>query len=366
MSVSNVSDSDIKKRLNAIADAEQDERERISERKRMRKVSRSNTALKGEVRTLSKMLDESAVTIETLEALREKPRLGRKMAKVRGRKGGKLPVAWVALASDWHTCELVTLDQSNGMNEHNPEIGRERAFEWARNLVKMVKLSQERLDVKTLVLWLGGDFLVNSGMHYGGMWDVGMTPEQEARVIRNLLVEIITFLRAELDVERIHIPTSWGNHDRSSMKIVPGLAKDFSHASIVYEDLASWFARDPSITFEISTAEWNLVDVHGYPILFHHGHGIRYGGGVGGISIPLMKKAGVLARDYDFRTICIGHYHQCQIFGAGQAVCNGSLVGMNGYSTDGGFPSEPPAQMAFVIDLERLEISDFYRVWGCL
>ena len=357
-------DSEIKERLAEAADSEQDERDRISERKRMRGVLRSNASLKAENRALAAMLDESASSIATLEALREKPRPGRPMKPVKGRRAGKRPVAWVALASDWHTAELVTLDQSNGMNEHNPDIGRGRAFEWARNLVTMIKLSQPRLDVKTLVLWLGGDFLVNSGMHYGGMWDVSMTPEQEARLIRNLLVEIIAFIRAELDVERIHIPTSWGNHDRSSMKIVPGLAKDFSHASIIYEDLASWFASDRSITFEISTSEWNLVDVHGYPILFHHGHGIRYGGGVGGLSIPLLKKAGVLSRDYDFRTIAIGHYHQCQIFGAGQAVCNGSLVGMNGYSTDGGFPSEPPAQMAFVIDLERLEISDFYRVWG--
>ena len=357
-------DSEIVERLTEIAEAEQDERDRISERKRMRKVQRDNSSLKSEIRTLSKMLDESGVTIEALEALRQKPKPGKSMRKVKARRKGKLPVAWVALASDWHTCEIVSKAQSNGMNEHSPEIGRERAFRWARNLVTMIKLSQTRLEVKTLVLWLGGDFLVNAGMHYGGFWDVSMTPEQEARVIRNLLVEIITYLRAELDIERIHIPTSWGNHDRSSLKIVPGLAKDFSHASIIYEDLASWFAGDPSITFDIATAEWNLVDVHGYPILFHHGHAIRYGGGVGGISIPLLRKAGVLSRDYDFETIAVGHFHQCQIFGAGTALVNGSLVGMNGYSTDGGFPSEPPAQMAFVLDLERLEISDFYRVWG--
>jgi hypothetical protein len=357
-------DSKIQQRLAEADEAEQDDRDRIRERKRMRKISRDNLTLKSEIRTLGKMLDEAGVSIEALEALREKPKAGKVMREVKSRRKGKLPVAWVALASDWHTAELVSMGQSNGMNEHSPEIGRERAFTWARNLVTMVKLSQPRLDVKTLVLWLGGDFLVNHGLHYGGLWDVSMTSEQEARMIRNLLVEIIAFLRKELDVERIHIPTSWGNHDRTSEKIVPGHAKDFSHASIIYEDLAAWFAADPSITFEISTSEWNLVDVHGYPILFHHGHAIRYGGGVGGISIPLLKKAGVLSRDYDFRTIVCGHFHQCQIFGAGQAVMNGSLVGMNGYSTDLGLASEPPAQMAFVIDLERLEISDFYRVWG--
>jgi len=48
-------------------------------------------------------------------------------------------------------------------------------------------------------------------------------------------------------------------------------------------DLAAWFARDPSIEFRIAEAEWQAVDVHGYGLLFHHGHAVRYGGGVGGL-----------------------------------------------------------------------------------
>lgn len=347
------------------ADSNEAQAERIRAARKQENSHRKIRDLKAELKLTRAEHEMTEERIAALESLRPKPRPGKPMRKVkRRRKGNKLPVAWVALASDWHTAENVTLSQSNGMNEHSPEIGRERAFIWARNLVHMIKLSQSRVDVKTLVLWLGGDFLVNFGMHYGGLLGGTMTSEQEARMIRNLLVEIITYIRKELDVERIVIPTSWGNHDRSTPKIVPGHAKDFSHATIIYEDLASWFATDPSIEFQISSTEWNLVDVHGYAILFHHGHEISYGGGVGGISIPLLRKVGVLSRDYQFRTVCIGHFHQAQVFGAGTAILNGSLVGMNAYSTNKGFASEPPAQMAFVVDLERLQISDLYRVWG--
>lgn len=365
MNGSKDSEEEIASRMDEAEDAELSERDRMSERKRMRKVERTNRDLKAEVQALSRLVDEKEDTVALLEGLRSPVPKPKKLKPIRHRRGDKkLPVAWVALASDWHTPELVALGQTNGLNEHNPEIGIERAWKWARGLVDMVKLSQVRLDVRTVVIWLGGDFLVNDGLHYAGIKTVGMSPPQEATMIRNLLAEVLGWIRAELDVERILLPTSWGNHDRSTPKIVPGHAGDYSYANEIYKDLASWFAADSSMEFVISTSEWNHVDVHGYPILFHHGHALRYAGGVGGLSVPLMRKIGQLRADYDFRSLCIGHFHQSGMFQAGTAFTNGSLVGYNGYAADLGLPSEPPSQVAFVIDLERLQVSDWFRLWG--
>ena len=346
------SEEDISRRLDVAEDGELDERDRVSERKKMRTVQRTNQDLQKEVRALSRMVDERDDTIALIEALRERPPKSKAMKRIKRRRDKKLPVAWVALASDWHTPELVSLAQTNGLNEHNPEIGIRRAWTWARGLVDMVKLSQDRLDVRTRVLWLGGDFMVNDGLHYAGIKSVSLTPPQEATLVRNLLTEIVGWIRSELQVERIVIPTSWGNHDRSTPKIVPGSAGDYSYANEIYKDMASWFAGDPSIEFRISTAEWGVVDIHGYRILFHHGHGLKYAGGVGGLGVPLMRKIGQLRSDYDFRSLCIGHFHQSGMFQAGTAFTNGSLVGSNGYSTDLGLASE------------RQQVSDWYRIWG--
>lgn len=320
--------------------------------------------LRSEIRELHRELDAREEDIATLEALREKPAKPKALKPKRRKRDGKQPAAFVALASDWHTCEVVSLTQTGGLNEHNQEIGTERAWRWAKAIVRMLKREQLTTEVYSLVLWLGGDFLVNDGLHYKSERACDLSPPDEAQFIRNLLVGIIGHIRSELDVPRIVIPTSWGNHDRTTAKIVPGHAGDYSHIQPVYRDLASWFAADSSIDFHVSEAEWLELDVHGYPMLFHHGHAIRYGGGVGGLAVPLLRQVGRLHSDYDFRTLNVGHFHQRGVFQGGAAFCNGSLVGANGYSRDHGMPSERPAQVAYSLDLERMDIGNIYTIWG--
>jgi len=346
-----------------LAEAEQEEAERVSARA-VHRNRRTIADLRREIRELHRELDEREEDIATLEALRDKPTKAKRLRPQKRKRDGKQPAAFVALASDWHTCEVVSLKQTGGINEHSQEIGEERAWRWANALVKMVKREQLTTEVHSLVLWLGGDFLVNDGLHYKSERACDLSPPDEAQFIRNMLAELIGFIRAELDVPHIVIPTSWGNHDRSTIKMVPGHAGDYSHIQPVYRDLAAWFAADSSIDFHISDAEWLELDVHGYPMLFHHGHAIRYGGGVGGLAVPLLRQMGRLHSDYDFKTLNVGHFHQRGVFQGGTAFCNGSLVGPNGYSRDHGMPSEKPAQVAYTLDLERMDIGNVYTLWG--
>lgn len=332
--------------------------------RREHKARRTVSDLKREVRELNRLVDSLEEQNAVLESLRPDPPVHKVMKPKKRKRGGKLPSAFVALASDWHTCEVVSLKQTGGINEHSREIGEERAWRWAKALATMVKREQETCDVESLVVWLGGDFLVNNGLHYKSEHACEYSPPDESRIVRDLLAQILGYLRAELDVPRIVLPTSWGNHDRSTIKMVPGHAGDYSHAQAIYRDLAGWFAADPTFDFRISEAEWLELDVHGYPLLFHHGHAIRYGGGVGGLAVPLLRIVGRLKSDYNFRTLNIGHHHQRNVVQGGTAFCNGSLVGPNGYSRDLGLPSERAAQVAYTIDLERLDISNVYTIWG--
>lgn len=339
--------------------------EQAGQARREYQSRRTIADLKSEIRDLHKFVDALEEHNAVLESLREKPKKPKALKHKRRSAGEKKPAALVALASDWHTCEIVSKRQTGGINEHNREIGEERAWRWASALTKLIKREQQTSDVQSLVLWLGGDFLVNDGLHYKSERGCDYSPPDEARIVRDLLAQIIARLRADLDVSRIAIPTSWGNHDRSTPKMIPGHAGDYSHIQSVYKDLAGWFASDDSIDFHIAEAEWLELDVHGYPLLFHHGHAIRYGGGVGGIAVPLLRTVGRLQRDYRFRTLNIGHHHQRNVVQGGTAFVNGSLVGANGYSRDLGLPSEQAAQIAYTIDLERQDIANHYTIWGC-
>ena len=115
---------------------EKDEAERVAARAAHR--SRRTVAdLRAENRELHATIDALEEDIATLEALRAKPPKLKVMSPTKRTRGGKLPAAFVALASDWHTCEIVTARQTGGRNVHNQEIGTERAWRWARGLVRM-------------------------------------------------------------------------------------------------------------------------------------------------------------------------------------------------------------------------------------
>lgn len=346
-----------------LAEVEEAEADRIFTRARHRN-RRVVADLRRELREANEYADQLERDIETLEALRSKPRPVATLEPAKRKRGGKLPAAFVALASDWHTCEIVNPAKTLGKNEHNQEIGVERAWRWARGIVTMCKREQETCDVKSLVLWLGGDFMVNDSLHYKSERSVDLSPPDEARFMRDLLAQIIAYIRAELDVPRLVILTSWGNHDRTSLKVIPGLGAEYSYMQWVYRDLASWFAKTPGVEFRIAESEWSVADIHGYRVGFHHGHFIKYGGGVGGLGIPLLKKVRIAAREHNVRTVCVGHFHTRGTYEAGLAFSNGSLVGTSAFSSDMMFQSEPPAQVAFVIDLERQDISNVYAIWG--
>ena len=328
------------------------------------RTRRTIADLRAELREMNALADSLEERNALLESLQAKPQRARKLKPTKRKRGGKRPAAFVALASDWHTCEIVSRQSTGGINEHNQEIGVERAWRWARSLVSLVKREQASSEIQSLAIWLGGDMLVNDGLHYKSERTCDLSPPDEARFIRDLLAELLTWIRAELDVPRIVVPTSWGNHDRSTPKMLAGHAGDYSHIQPVYRDLAAWFGADSSMEFRIAESEFLPLDLHGYKVLFHHGHAIRFGGGVGGLAVPFLRAAGRLRADYDFSTLCIGHHHQRNVFQGGVGIANGSLVGANGYSRALGLPSEPAAQVAFAVDLERLEVANIYTIWG--
>ena len=334
-------------------DAEATARQLYQLRDRNRRLSKEN-------RDLSATLDALSGRVAVLEELRADPP---KVKVKRPRKRAKDAASFVALFSDWHTHEIVTPSRSYG-NEHNSEIGHERAWECARGVVALCKREQQTRSVERLVVWLGGDFLTNDDMHYKSERVVDISPHAEARASRDLLAQILGYFRAELDVPEIVVPTSVGNHGRSTQRMVDGQAVDYSFEQDIYLDLESWFAADPSFRFEVADAEWYVCDVGGYRLLFHHGHSIGYGSGLAGLAYPLRKAIASQSVNLEFETLCIGHYHQMGIYHGSKAITNGSLVGMNNWGAAKKFAGERPAQAAFVIDHAVQQIANFYWVWG--
>ena len=76
---------------------------------------------------------------------------------------------------------------------------------------------------------------------------------------------------------------------------------------------------------------------------------MKYGGGVGGIYIPVNKAINdwnKTVRDVDLDVF--GHFHQ--YIDAGNFVCNGSLIGYNAYAVAIKASFEPPQQAFFLVN----------------
>lgn len=97
------------------------------------------------------------------------------------------------------------------------------------------------------------------------------------------------------------------------------------------------------------------IDVNGFIIRTHHGHALKYGGGVGGLTIPVNKAIAQWNKarwaNHDF----FGHFHT--YFPASNFNCNGSLIGYNAYGMSIKADFEKPVQTFSLINHEEKMIS---------
>lgn len=263
---------------------------------------------------------------------------------------GKPEATYFMMASDWHVGERVRPNMVSGCNEYTPEIAQERAEHYFRNNLKVLNALRSTWDVKTLVWWLGGDF-VTGWIHDDLVYENYLSPQEEAKLAYKILLGGARFILEHYDVDRIIIPTSSGNHGRSTEK---KHTSDFRTSSefLMYGMLEMALESEKRVEIKLGHGYENHQDIYGYRIACHHGDEVKGGIGVGGVAPSLYRRiqrvgAGAFARDLDV----YGHHHQLSF--APAAFGNGSLIGYNAYAAAKGFRPEPPQQGSFLIDAQR-------------
>ena len=304
---------------------------------------------------------ELADAVACYESLRASDLKPIKVKKAKSH-GGKSPHSFLALASDWHSCEIVDSGETGGRNEHSEEIGRERAESYFSDLVRLVEECQVRFSIDDLILWLGGDFMVGEMHGVESARSCDLAPLEEVSVIKEILIGGIDFLLKSLDVPKIRIPCSPGNHGRSTLEYRYRKSMAYSFEAYLYRDLAIHYANEKRLDFDTSDEPYKVVDIGGFRLGFHHGHEIRYAGGVGGLAVPFRRNFYKLQSTYDMDAMCIGHFHQYG-YHSGVGFTNGSLVGWNSYASGKGLPFEPPAQVAALISHDRRAIGRVMPIW---
>jgi hypothetical protein len=119
----------------------------------------------------------------------------------------------------------------------------------------------------------------------------------------------------------------------------------------MYRNLALHYANNKRVKFVISDGYHTYINVYNYTIRLHHGHALNYGGGVGGLTVPVNKAIAQWNRARPVYLDVFGHWHT--FFDGGNFICNGSVIGYGAYalSIKAGF--EKPKQAFFLIDKKR-------------
>jgi hypothetical protein len=249
----------------------------------------------------------------------------------------------VAIASDWHIEEVVYKDRVNGLNEFNPKIADKRINMFFERLVYLTDIQRNATDIDTLVLGLLGDFITGY-IHEELEETNSMSPAEALVWVLPRILEGFRYLKATGNFKRIIVPCCVGNHARTTKKKRVKTMTQNSYEWILYHVLAM---SVEGVEFHIAQGYHQMMDIYDQKVRCHHGDSIRYGGGVGGITIPVNKKIAQWDKSVRADLDLFGHYHQT-IFER-KWICNGSLIGYSEFANQIGAEYEPPQQAFFLM-----------------
>jgi hypothetical protein len=309
--------------------------------------------------TTKKMLDEAVRRNQVLEQEREillslKDVTPQDLNIVPKTSSGSSESVAVGVFSDWHIEERVLPGDVSYKNEFNLEIADKRAIKAWQGFYRLYDILQRDTAIKSVIIFLGGDFITNT-IHEDAQESNLLLPADAIYKAESLIVSGLQFLLRELpeDVE-ITVVCHSGNHGRMTKKQRHSTEAGNSLEQFMYYHVRDYFKAtvpEERMKFQIATGYHTYVRLFNeqYTIRFHHGHDIRYQGGVGGIYIPVNKaiaqwNKAVRAVDLDV----FGHFHQ--YIDAGNFVANGSLIGYNAYAVAIKADFEKPQQAFFLIN----------------
>ena len=255
----------------------------------------------------------------------------------------------IVLASDWHVEERVLKESTNNLNEFNLDIARQRATEFFRSALRLTQILQKDTAIDTMVLALLGDF-ISGNIHPDIAENREGGTNSALQFAEKLIISGIEFLLKNSKLSLV-IPCHSGNHGRATQEQRIATENENSHEYQLYLTLAMYFRNEKRVKFHVSPAYHSYLTVYDKVLRFHHGHFLRFQGGVGGITIPVNKAIAQWNKarraDIDF----FGHWHT-RLDGK-DFVSNGSLIGYNPYAVSIKADYEKPAQQLVLLEKSR-------------
>lgn len=313
-----------------------------------KKIAQEKAVISIKDKKYDELLKENKKIISELDAIKS---IGRNIEVFKILPSPKLLSEATAflIASDWHYEEEVVASTVNGLNSFNLNIANKRIEKFFQNSLKLIKMAQQDVTIKNIVLALLGDF-ISGNIHEDILMSCKLQPIIACREVQKQIASGIDFLLENTDCDLV-IPCCVGNHSRITKGQM--IANEIGNAleTGIYGNLAWYYEKNKRVKFILQGGYHVYLDVYDKKIRFHHGHDIRYMGGIGGLYIPVNKAIAQWNKGIRADIDVFGHWHQSKM--DGHFISNGSLIGYNAYAISIKADYEDPQQIFFLIDKER-------------
>lgn len=315
----------------------------------LRKLKQDNLSLRSRYHNALKQLEQCRFELDT--AIKVNRTIDAvKPIRPREIKSGKREATWVALASDWHIEESVDPGKVNGVNSYNLAIARHRVERFFAGVTWLANYHAQEFKLRDGMFWLGGD-LITGYLREENLEDNECSPVHAIATLHSWIADGVRHILKNTPTEVLKIICNSGNHGRLTQKKRPATQEANSLEWLLYHFLAREFADDKRVEFVLPLGAHTYAQVYNKIIRFHHGDDTKYGGGVGGIMIPIRKAIQRWQTVRRADLTCMGHYHQYTC--VDDLIINGSLIGYNPYALSIGAQFEEPTQAFFLLDSKR-------------
>lgn len=264
-------------------------------------------------------------------------------------RGGGTEATAFWVASDWHVEENVDPRVVSGLNKYNLDTAKARATQFFQHGLRLTNLLAQDVKLPTIVLALLGDFISND-IHEEVAEVSEIAPAHAVTFARDLIASGIEHVLEHSDYNLV-IPCHSGNHGRTTKTTRFATENGHSLEYLMYLLLAAHFRSEPRVKFIVSEGYHSYLTCYGRTVRFHHGHAVKYGGGVGGLFIPAYKAIAQWNKARRADLDVFGHFHQSK--DGGNFLCNGSMIGYNAFALSIKADYEPPQQTLFLMDNKR-------------
>lgn len=300
----------------------------------LRKKEAEILALRAEIRDKTRENDSAAAIREEIWGLAAHspapPAWLSGKAVKNGTRGG--PCLFI---SDIHYGEVVSGEETGGLNKFNADIAKKRFNRLINTTVDLCFHHMGRAGVAYpgIVTCLGGD-MIGGDIHEELARTNDRTSHQSVNDLTDLLASGLSNLADKFG--RVFVPCVVGNHGRSDHKPTMKGRVYRNYDWSIYCNLEREFRKDKRVQLYVPNDADAHFSVFGHRYMLTHGDSLGTAGGDGLIGAlgPIMRgkvKIGNSERmaGNDFDTLLIGHWHQYLPLPG--LICNNSLKGYDEY-----------------------------------